>query len=254
VNKRGGGVTPILQIVGEKWWTHPSDQSVDVAVVQAARQDDADFNPLNLESFATPETIGLYNIGIGDEVFFPGLFTPAPGIDETRPIVRHGNIAMMPTQQIQTKFGYASVYLVEARSIGGLSGSPVFARPTINMHMQAKTGERVVVHGLAPDMILLGLMQGHWDVQESNINNPDITHDRRGVNLGIGVVVQASKILEVINQPMLKNYRNDLEKAALKSKIPGTDSAKPDDQRPFTQQDFEDALNKVSRKIEPKKK
>ena len=223
---------------------------MDVALIQTARQDDVDISPLDLESFATPENIALYDVGIGDEVFFPGLFKPASGIGEARPIVRHGNIAMMPTQQILTKFGYASVYLGEARSIGGLSGSPVFARPTINMSVPAKN---IAMHALGPDLVLLGLMHGHWDVKESEINNPEITQDRRGVNLGIGIVVQASKILEVINQPMLKKFRNDLEQAVLKSKIPGTDSAKPEDQKPFTQQDFEDALKKVSRKIEPNK-
>jgi hypothetical protein len=254
VNKVGGGVTPVLQVVGNEWWTHPGDPAIDVAVIQIARQDDADIVPLGLEIFGTADTIKLHNIGIGDDVFFPGLFTPAPGIGEMRPIVRHGNIAMMPTQQIQTRLGYANVYLVEARSIGGLSGSPVFARPTIDMHLQGiKGAEKLTVHALAPDMILLGLMHGHWDVQESEMNNPTIAHDKRGVNLGIGIVVPAAKIMEVINQPMLKKFRNDLEQTVLTSKVPGTDSAKSDDDPAFTQKDFEDALKKASRKTAPKK-
>jgi hypothetical protein len=42
------------------------------------------------------------------------------------PIVRVGNLASYPSEQIQTRaFGRMEAYLIEARSIGGLSGSPV---------------------------------------------------------------------------------------------------------------------------------
>ena len=44
------------------------------------------------------------------------------------PIVRLGAIAAMPGEYIKTDWGCLRAYLIEARSIGGLSGSPVFIR------------------------------------------------------------------------------------------------------------------------------
>jgi hypothetical protein len=90
------------------------------------------------------------------------------------PIVRHGNIAMLPEEQIQTEMGYADVHLIEARSIGGLSGSPVFVRTS--------EAEKDSHRGIQ----LLGVMHGHWEIKESELNKPTLVHDRRGVNLGIG--------------------------------------------------------------------
>jgi hypothetical protein len=67
------------------------------------------------------------NIGIGDEVFMVGLFRNHLGRDRNEPIVRVGNIAAIPDDPIMTKdYGEMRAVLVEARSIGGLSGSPVF--------------------------------------------------------------------------------------------------------------------------------
>ena len=57
------------------------------------------------------------------------------GRDRNFPIVRTGHIAMMPDEKIpKVKIGdwegNADAYLIESRSIGGWSGSPVFVRGT----------------------------------------------------------------------------------------------------------------------------
>jgi hypothetical protein len=170
--------------------------------------------------FVTRELITQENYGVGDEVFIPGLFTFAPGTTRTTPIVRHGNIAMMPDEQIQTELGYADVYLTEARSISGISGSPVMVRSTITVNGQSQDRRPLVLHGVG-DFNLLGLMHGHWDVEESAINKPTITHNpKRGVNLGIAIVVPAIKILETINRPDLANMRRDIEERAMRERIP----------------------------------
>jgi hypothetical protein len=45
------------------------------------------------------------------------------------PIVRIGNVASMPHEPVATKNrGAIEAYLVEARSVGGLSGSPVLVQ------------------------------------------------------------------------------------------------------------------------------
>ena len=106
------------------------------------------------------------SIGIGDEVITVGLFTAVPGVSRNQPILRHGNIAMFPVEQIQTGLGYADVILVEARSIGGISGSPVFARNTFMTKVKNRHGEDDILFANGPGVTLLGLMHGHWDIRE----------------------------------------------------------------------------------------
>ena len=42
------------------------------------------------------------------------------------PILRMGNLAAYPQERVQVEGVEMDAYLIEARSIGGLSGSPVF--------------------------------------------------------------------------------------------------------------------------------
>jgi hypothetical protein len=242
-----------------RWWLHPTDPTADVAVTQVWPHPTADIISVNVQQFANPDIMRFLDIGIGDEVFSTGLFTPAPGAARNIPILRHGNIAMMPEEQIQTELGYADVYLVEARSLGGISGSPVFVRHTVDFKVNHKSGQTMDVFGAGLGATLLGLMHGHWDIRESEKNQAFFTHDRKhGVNMGIAIVVPAVKILETLHQPELVNMRREAERQMLaherRNIVPGVDSAKPDDKEPtFTKDDFEAALKKTSRKLTPKK-
>jgi len=67
-------------------------------------------------------------ISIGDEVFMAGRFATHPGKERNVPVVRFGNVAMMPWETIeQPKRGHNQLsYLAEMRSLPGFSGSPVF--------------------------------------------------------------------------------------------------------------------------------
>jgi hypothetical protein len=249
VNKKGGGVT-IAPHHGDRWFLHPTDATADVAVIPVYNNPDSNITAVHVGNLGVPSLLQQLEIGIGDEVFATGLFTPAPGSKRNEPIVRHGNIAMMPLEQIQTELGFADVYLIEARSIGGLSGCPVFVRPTINMSITDQRPGIKNFFGLGHGATLLGLMHGHWDIKETEMNKVFISHvGAHGVNLGIGIVVPAYKILEVINRPELKLMRQEVTERLTRRNVPGMDSAKPKKQEPqFTEEDFEAALKKVSRK------
>ena len=257
VNSKKGAVIHMEEVYDSHWWHHP-DPSVDVAVVLVGRQREADIIPVGIGQFATQERMESLDIGIGDEVFCTGLFSFAPGVGKNMPVVRTGNIAMLPEEQLQTENGFADVYFVESRSIGGLSGSPVFARRTVRTgSVKRDDGTLSPVFGNGPGDTLLGMMQGHWDIRESDMNKGGwVDHDpKKGVNMGFGIVVPAIKIKEVLYREELVQQRKELEKAKLRSIMPTMDSVKrkaveEPDEAPFAQQDFDAALRKVSRKIE----
>jgi hypothetical protein len=102
-------------------------------------------------------------------------------------------------------------YLIESRSIGGLSGSPVYVRRTLGLpHPQTDPdGRREMLFG-AGRFFLLGLAHGHWDIKESELNKFTYVQDaKRGVNMGIAIVVPASKIIETLDHPRLVAIRKD---------------------------------------------
>src|SRR5260370_842120 len=84
----------------------------------------------------------------------------------------------------ETYLGFADVILVEARSIGGLSGSRVFVRHTLGVKVQREgDGGDDLLFANGPGITLLGLMHGHWDIRESEMNKASIIQDRQhGVN------------------------------------------------------------------------
>lgn len=255
-----------------KWWYHPTERdSVDAAAMllpfDTAKS--LDIVPIPVTMFVGDETIESGNLGVGDEVFVAGLFKKAQGTTKNLPIVRIGNVAMMPSEKIPfaterrpEQSLYA--YLLESRSIGGLSGSPVFIRETVELdtgQMRFAKGfsivgvnsptpnipgmERIVIRGLGR-FHFFGSLIGHWQV-DVGFNDTQV----EAVNYGIAPMVPAHKILEILGQQELKETMNDIGNVLKNQKtkrdgIAVMDSGFTD--KPFTQEDFEAALKKVSRK------
>ena len=185
-NTKDGKSQELKILDNQKWYFHPTDNAADVALIPVFLPQEFDFLPIP-SSMLLAEKVRLDSgIGIGDEVFITGLFVHHVGHAKNLPIVRTGNIAMTPDERIPIKdFGMMETYLIEARSIGGLSGSPVFV---INIK-----GNQAVLY-------LMGLIHGHWDVPPENLMD-DTSQDagaKAGVNVGIAIVTPASKILDVL--------------------------------------------------------
>lgn len=189
------------------WFFHPTDMTVDVAVLPMGSDmvHAYDIRDIPVQMFATPEVIQEEKIGLGDELVNVGLFRPFFGSSNLlEPIVRTGNLAMMPKSRVPSDtFGSIEAFLAEGRSIGGLSGSPVFVRSTVNLNVQNYMGEPAQMSGLGP-MRLIGLMHGHWDVPG------DFGSDaQKPVNMGVSIIVPAAKILEVLYSPELCAAREE---------------------------------------------
>ena len=155
--------------------------------------------PLEDHTVATDEVIRREGFGIGDEVFMVGLFRNHLGRNRIEPILRVGNIAAIPADPIRTKpFGDMRAILIEARSIGGLSGSPVFVHMGLT---RWREGRVMMSEGESP-FFFLGLMHGHWDALETDVDDA-MRAEREKVNMGIGIVVPAEEVLRSI-RPLLE--------------------------------------------------
>ncbi len=207
VNQKDKPSTFITSDIAQ-WKYHPTASNVDVATIAWAPDlnlFDCLFIPSSMA--ATPEVIAKEEIGCGDEVFMTGLFCSHYGHERNQPIIRIGNIACMPEEPVQSKeLGLIDAYLIEARSIGGLSGSPVF------VHLAgARKGELKL--GVEP-IYWLGLMHGHFDLARLELDEvmSDNLIDLK-VNMGIAIVVPVSKILEVLNQDEFVRIRKAEDEA-----------------------------------------
>jgi hypothetical protein len=225
------------------WFPHPEDAEVDVAVLPISLDlKKLDHRVYSILSFATDEIVKQRHVSLGDEVFLAGLFARHYGIKRNIPIVRVGNIAAMPEERVETAYGLIDAYLIEARSIGGISGSPVFVN--LGQIRRAPDGSTALYAG-GVSFYLLGLMHGHWNTSPAKVDagDEDAIGEER-VNMGIAIVVPATKILEVLNQPMIRKKEKEVEERLRKEQLPTPDSV--DDG--LTEEGFEEALQRASRK------
>jgi hypothetical protein len=203
LNGTDGSVKDIKVEKNARWLFHPTDSNVDVAVIPFPTNLPFDWKVIPLTMFLPDEHLKSGKIGIGDEVFITGLFTRHFGRQKNLPIIRVGNIAMISDEKVHLSWhGGVEIdaYLIEARSIGGISGSPVFF---VKSPMDAKG----TLHLGGMEYHLGGLIHGHWPVDESKIDSAVDISEEKNVNMGIAIVIPAKKILETLNQDELKEMR-----------------------------------------------
>jgi hypothetical protein len=214
VNKKDGTSQIMKGPADFKWHYHPDDaMASDVAVCQFQAppefQNQMDLGGVPVECLATDEQIKTNGIGDGDNIVVIGLFAHHQGNVKNLPIIRSGNIAMMPDEPIKSHdFGDMEAYLIECRSIGGLSGSPVF-----------------VIKDIGPGqarIFLLGLIHGHWDVEPDDVIDTS-TAEKNSVNVGVAIVAPAKRILETLNHQELKDVRSRMEREWLERYPPTLD-------------------------------
>ena len=185
-----------LEIPIERWRFHPSDENVDVAVLEQGVPAEADHLVIPLSLGADVEKFSINEVDLGDEVFVSRLFIHHSGQKRNTPIVRVGSLAALAEEKVRTKRGYIDAYLIEARSIGGLSGSPVF----VNLGTTRMIAGEMKVHTGGPNYFLHGLIHGHFraavDDRMVTEGGRDVEHEL--VNAGIAIVVPFEKVTEAI--------------------------------------------------------
>jgi hypothetical protein len=208
MNRHDGKADP-LPVSGP--WMLPDDPSIDIAVIAAMPpRETFSYQWLGTALFLTDEQASKSGIGPGDELFMAGLFTARSGQQRNLPIVRTGIIAAMPDEPIfdeKTGQEFRS-YVAEVRSIGGLSGSPVFvALEPGRVHPVTNKID------LRRKVFLLGVVRGHWDYAAKNSPMAFSDDELKAVNMGMAMITPIDELSKLL---FLKDQVESRAKAAAK--------------------------------------
>jgi hypothetical protein len=222
VNRRPWLGKPVIFRTKEREWVPHRD--ADVAVVQVA------LNPVELhiahvteELYVTREMMAWPDdddydpdkLGIGDDCYFFGRFMGHPGIEKNLPMLRFGNLAMMPREPVYGE----EAFLVEFKSMPGFSGSPVFIyrTGTIDFWNTYKPAEPNELRFLGVDFCHLP------EIAEVGTLNDEGKFVGKKVwvkhSAGIMGVVPAWKLRELLmTEERLVKRRKEVEDAALEER------------------------------------
>jgi hypothetical protein len=207
------GTSTDFPIQYEDWIFHPS---TDVAVRKFPFSTKFDF--WSIANVRGPR----HGVFPGHDVFFIGMFNAVPGQIRVEPVVRFGKIAL-PSTTVPIKIGQndynVPACLVESRSWGGESGSPVFVYDDAQVKPNSDLGSAQVDSSSFIDiqsnrhfagMIepeLLGLLHGHFEIERPVMYNRQETGTQVDVNTGIAVVIPALAIYETLMDQRLVTDR-----------------------------------------------
>jgi hypothetical protein len=193
---------PLMRIAAPLagWFVHPYDQSIDVAITKLVSEmgvpATSDHVTIPISLCATQEILLENEIELGEEVFVSGLFRHHYGNQRNIPIIRVGNLAALDEEKISSSNFAKEMegYLIEVRSTGGLSGSPVF----LNLGSVRTLGGQTkhLTGGDVAKIFLLGLVHGHFKSEHEE--TPELKQIIEQINAGIAIVVPVKNILAVI--------------------------------------------------------
>ena len=252
-NRKGGGSDN--DFIENAMWKFHSDPLVDIAVLHCGYPVWADCIPIPGRMLTKPtveDVLGTIddgefvlnnpNLGIGDIAYVVGLFHLMRGKKTNLPVVHTGHIALLPEDEripvwdnLTKSTQWVEGYLVEAQGLEGLSGAPVFARPSapvsapyFYMGPPLQGGHKMehpVVGRLHTLTRLLGLWMASWKAQPSTELAAETAIDvGTKVPLGMGIVVPANKIAETLNNPELTIARRNEYERRVRDTAATTDS------------------------------
>jgi hypothetical protein len=218
MNRRDTGEAELVEL--EPSWTYHDDETNDVAVLYFAPPA-VQIMVFGRDSLATADVIERESIGIGDELVVVGLFTQHYGRTANRPIVRAGIIAAMPDEPIEDAGSGLpfDAYLAEVRSIGGLSGSPVWLIITPSRIVKGEREFRLQFY-------LLGLIRGHWEKKEPWLSDFGET-EQESLNTGIALVTPIQKALDIIDSEESVKERRKVDREEMQREGQAEDSTLP---------------------------
>ena len=196
------------------YWEHPSDEGVDISAFRTLHFSQADYNPLPLDLIATKDIFNELEICETDRIIFPSMLINFMGLSKNYPVVRNGTIALIPKEKVPLKYKVGSkeiitkqeVILVDATSIPGASGSPIFLWP--GPRLKNKTYQ---IGGTKPHLI--GIMHGFYLAWPKEIIELETTEAKLMYqeNSGIAIIFPSWKLNDIFKQEKFLNRIEELK-------------------------------------------
>jgi hypothetical protein len=227
VIKNGATTIRFSTRVGEKeifetderaWVSHPAGDDLAACVISFDPQN-IKFNFVPRTDFISIPTMKNIDVGIGDDVFVVGRFISHEGKQQNNPTARFGCLAQMPWEPIIQDDGFPQEsFLIEARSIGGFSGSPVFLQGLPNTRDQVTDYKRRQDDRERLIGIEWGLLQT-WEPVCNETGEPVNPNNPQGLqvaaNTGMMGVVPVWKLAELLDNGPLAEHRAEQEQIAM---------------------------------------
>jgi hypothetical protein len=210
MNLRVGGAENVV-MEDMNWVPHPT---ADIAVTRYNPPARFDVSVFPLKHGLTEEKRVEKNIECGDICYIVGLFRLHWGSKKNVPFVHTGHIAVTPDEdelvlienRATKKRTKALAYIIEAQTLDGLSGSPVFVRRGVKAELaQFDTAIKPLRYGA---VFLLGVYIASWDGAPGEILEADRNFKGGArVPVGMGSVAPFDQILELIEGEELSEMR-----------------------------------------------
>ena len=216
------GKIAILDFSERDWIFHPAGDDLAICKLPSLEVVNVESKQLqeNLH-FITKALIDELNIGPGDDVFVIGRFINQEGRQKNQPTVRFGNLAQMPpevvTQQRGMRVFEQESFIVEAKSIGGYSGSAVF----VGMNPTLVRPERGML--VSNRLLLLGIGWGYisdWEPVCDASGRPMPGGQKVKANTGMMAVVPAWKLAEMLNTEEMLAAHKKADEEIVKARNP----------------------------------
>jgi hypothetical protein len=250
----------IIELTEEQWIFQDGQ---DLAVAKVDFPEPIKLVFIVLDQFIDKDLVVENKIGPGDEVFTVGRFATHAGEKCNLPCARFGNISMMDHEPLFCeKYGHdQDSFLVEFRTLGGFSGSPVFVYRTPATMFYSPIGLLPSPHatkrpiGYLPWLlgIVWAYLPSHFELKDKG--GDDLKDNLEGAyalgNSGMAAVIPVWRLVSLLNTSPFPEEREEKDNVLKKKQKMGPvlTSAK---KKPLSKGEFEEALRKASRKLKPK--
>ncbi|MGH8428276.1 MAG: hypothetical protein ACRES7_09900 [Gammaproteobacteria bacterium] len=186
------------------WHDNINDQKADVVVADwRPERGEAQYHGILLTQFLEFLPVSKEIVGAGSDTKTVGLFPFFSSRTRHRPVVKSGAIALYPPDVVRGAKFEMEALLVESRSIGGLSGSPVFAA-------DIRFGKIWYP--------FIGLTHGHWDFKSADEAEP-------AANSGMSIVSPGQKVIDILFHEDVVSGRKEFDCLSLEELASGCDSS-----------------------------
>lgn len=216
--KDGKSLTVSLQ--GASWFflDEPErEKNTDVAILPFPRDSRFEMGVVPERMFALEEALEAAGeeLTMGTDLLITGLFREHGGRTRNLPVVRTGMLSAFPDPEepLTDMHGRTyEAYLAEIHSIGGLSGSPVFAAfNQIVMEHPPRSDSRFEIR---PKLFLLGLIREHWTLTK-RIESDQYLRTADALNMGMAAVTPVSCLSELLYQEDVVESRRKADREYL---------------------------------------